>query len=490
MEEFTESNKSETIHPLFQLRNEVDECLFHLSKSQQIDMTDASKQNLCAFLALQKALNPALHSYLVEEGFSSIQMMSPHVLYSLNKILSHLSLQDQKSGHYIDVKDARFLKNQRNQELLGKSQEDSVSIMVTLDQAMLETPEIIKDLLNAGMTIARINLARDYHVWKRLVTNIRAAEREMGFIKQNRKCKIYMDLPGPKIRVNDFKKFTIKVRKGDIIRIYKSRHYLGKPKENGEPASIGITLPEALRNVRPKDKVFFDDGKICAVVVAVQDKYLDIKITLTQNKTEHLKPHKGVNFPDSLVHLNVPAITERDIQMLSEIIPFIDLVGISFIHHPNDIRIVKEYLEQYPERKIGIIAKIETKDALFSLSKIILEGLNLDLFGVMIARGDLAVEVGYKQLAKAQEGILEICRAAHVPVIWATNILQSMNKKGIPLRAELTDAFMGLRADCIMLNKGPYVSNSVKLLQQLEQINQDPLLKFRNSIIPFVQYGF
>lgn len=283
---------------------------------------------------------------------------------------------------------------------------------------------------------------------------------------------------------------TIKVVEGDIVRIYKNRDFCGKPKRNGEPASIGITIPEALKNVKLKDKVFFDDGKICAVVVEVNDIYLDVKVTLTQNKVEYIKFHKGVNFPDSSVYLSVPAITNADIQLLSEIMPFVDIVGISFIHHPNDIRIVKGYLDQYPERKIGIIAKIETKNALFSLSKIILEGLNLDLFGVMIARGDLAVEIGYEQLAKAQEGILEICRAAHVPVIWATSILNSMNKKGIPLRAELTDAYMGLRADCIMLNKGPYVSESVKFLQQLEQLNKDPLLEFRNPVLSFAQYGF
>lgn len=592
----TNSNKRENIHQLIQLRNDINKFLSNLSKSQHIDMADASKQNLCAFLALQKLSNSKLHSYLVEEGFSSVKMMSPHVLYSLNKIIGHLFPNDQHHKNYIDLKNARCLKNQRNQELLGKSEEDPVSVMVTLDRSMLETPEIFKELLRLGMTIARINLARDYSIWKSLVENIRTAEKEIGLEKQKGKCLIYMDLPGPKIRVNEFKKITvplkidtektssigylmsqksndspipddfaiklnideftdaapgqilhfidtkgrkryftvlekesatclkvelnkpailneetiielsynnkckllnlmekqatIKVKKGDMLRIYKSRHYLGKPKDNGEPASIGITIPEALSNVSSKDKVYFDDGKICAVVEEVNDKYLDVRITLTRNKVEYIKPHKGVNFPDSLVYLNVPAITETDVKTVSEIIPFVDLVGISFIHHPNDIRILKGYLDQQTERKIGVIAKIETKYGLLSLSKIILEGLNLDLFGVMIARGDLAIEIGYEQTAKAQEGILEICRAAHVPVIWATNILHHLNKKGIPLRAELTDAFMGLRADCIMLNKGPNISNSLKFLQHLDQINKDPLLEFRNSVVPFAQYGF
>ncbi|MBO0995993.1 pyruvate kinase [Bacillus sp. SD088] len=477
-------DKGEITQQLIQLREEMGDFLLNLSEAQHINMADASKQNLCAFLALQKFKSPALHSYLVEEGFSSIQMMSPHVLYSLDKIISHLSLKDRRDENYIDRKNAIYLKEQRNQELLGKSEEDSVSIMVTLDKPMLETPEIFKELLRAGMTIARINLARDYSIWKTLVENIRAAEKEMGIERQIRKCKIYMDLPGPKVRVNDFweKQVTIKVKKGDMIRIYKTDNYLGGPKsKKGEPASIGVTIPKALRNVRTKDKVYFDDGKICGVVVEVNGKYLDVKIILTRNKVEYIKPHKGINLPDSLVCLNVPAVTDTDMQMLSEVISFVDIVGISFIHSPNDIRIVKGYLEQYTERKIGIIAKIETKHALVSLSNIILEGLNLNLFGVMIARGDLAIEIGYKQLVKAQEEILEMCRAAHVPVIWATGILNDMNKKGIPLRTELTDAFMGLRADCIMMNKGPYISKSLEFLQELDQINKGPLLEFRNS---------
>src|SRR5699024_4138413 len=97
---------------------------------------------------------------------------------------------------------AMFLKKQRNKELLGKSEEEPISIMVTLDKTMLERLEIFKELLRAGMTIARINLAHDYSVWKQLVENIRAAEKELDDVK----CKIYVDLPGPKIRVFDFRK--------------------------------------------------------------------------------------------------------------------------------------------------------------------------------------------------------------------------------------------------------------------------------------------
>jgi pyruvate kinase len=105
----------------------------------------------------------------------------------------------------------------------------------------------------------------------------------------------------------------------------------------------------------------------------------------------------------------------------------------------------------------------------------------------MIARGDLAVEVGYERLAEIQEEILWLCEAAHVPVIWATQVLETLVKKGIPSRAEMTDAAMGERAECVMLNKGPYIAEAVTILDdvlqrmQAHQIKKSPQLRALNS---------
>lgn len=181
---------------------------------------------------------------------------------------------------------------------------------------------------------------------------------------------------------------------------------------------------------------------------------------------------KGLNLPDSSVYTHVSAITEADIETLSLIAPIADLIGISFVHNPADIQALRLHLGQLTDRKIGVIAKIETKSAALALANILLEGLKQDLFGVMIARGDLVVESGFEQFANVQEEILNLCQAAHLPVIWATGILEQLNKTGMPVRSELTDAYMGLRADCVMLNKGPYVTSSVKFLRQLYKLNE------------------
>jgi pyruvate kinase len=118
-------------------------------------------------------------------------------------------------------------------------------------------------------------------------------------------------------------------------------------------------------------------------------------------------------------------------------------------------------------RHLGLILKIETRKAFDNLPKLILAAMHTRSIGIMIARGDLAVECGYQRLAEVQEEVLWICEAAHVPVIWATQVLESLAKKGIPSRSEITDAAMGERAECVMLNKGPYAVTTVRVLADI-----------------------
>jgi pyruvate kinase len=118
-------------------------------------------------------------------------------------------------------------------------------------------------------------------------------------------------------------------------------------------------------------------------------------------------------------------------------------------------------------RSPGIILKIETKRGFERLPAILLSAMCHPRIGVMIARGDLAVECGYERLAELQEEILWMCEAAHCPAIWATQVLDSMARKGTPSRAEITDAAMSQRAECVMLNKGPYVIEALTILDHI-----------------------
>jgi pyruvate kinase len=149
-----------------------------------------------------------------------------------------------------------------------------------------------------------------------------------------------------------------------------------------------------------------------------------------------------------------------------------DAVGYSFVQEPKDMDNLAEEIARRASlrrglKPLGVIAKIETERAVHNLPELIVRGAGRAAFGVMIARGDLAVEIGYLRLAEIQEEILWLCEAAHVPVIWATQVLEGFAKKGLPSRAEITDAAMSERAECVMLNKGPFIPETVSILSDI-----------------------
>jgi pyruvate kinase len=145
-----------------------------------------------------------------------------------------------------------------------------------------------------------------------------------------------------------------------------------------------------------------------------------------------------------------------------------------------DLKLLQKALEEQlseKAKKIAIIAKIETQKAVHNLPELIVAAAGKHPFGVMIARGDLAVEIGYERLAEIQEEILWLCEAAHIPVVWATQVLENLVSKGIPSRAEMTDAAMAERAECVMLNKGPFVNQAITILDDVLSRMQEHQLK-------------
>jgi pyruvate kinase len=139
-------------------------------------------------------------------------------------------------------------------------------------------------------------------------------------------------------------------------------------------------------------------------------------------------------------------------------------VGLSFVRRAEDVELLHEHLLALGVEDTGVVLKIENRTAFENLPRILLAALRYPPIGVMVARGDLAVEVGFERLSEVQEEILWISEAAHVPVVWATQVLEGLAKTGRPSRAEVTDAAMGVRAECVMLNKGPYVVRAVDFL--------------------------
>jgi pyruvate kinase len=231
------------------------------------------------------------------------------------------------------------------------------------------------------------------------------------------------------------------------------------------PARIGVTMPEFFDHVKPGEPIWFDDGKIGGIIRTVDDNGLEVEITQARPKGEKLGADKGINLPES--DLRVPAVTAADRRALRFVVEHADLVGYSFVRTESDVRELLALLNKLGGESLGVILKIETRKAFENLPRLILAAMQTRGVGVMIARGDLAVECGYQRLAEIQEEILWICEAAHVPVIWATQVLESLAKSGMPSRSEITDAAMGERAECVMLNKGPYAVKAVAILDDI-----------------------
>ncbi len=245
----------------------------------------------------------------------------------------------------------------------------------------------------------------------------------------------------------------------------------------GTPARIGCTLPGAVPAIKPGDRVLFDDGKIAAIAESCGKGEVVLRIERAREGGSRLRGEKGINLPDTA--LGIPAITEKDYADLKFVLAHADIVGASFIHSAADVRTLQEEIGK-KGRDTGLILKIETQAGFRNLPAILMQALEQNPAGVMIARGDLAVEVGFERLAEIQEEILWVCEAAHVPVIWATQVLENLAQTGQPSRAEITDAAMSVRAECVMLNKGPHIHEAMRVLDDILQKMEKHQYKKRN----------
>lgn len=277
---------------------------------------------------------------------------------------------------------------------------------------------------------------------------------------------------------------AITVRPGDLL-------HLSLVEKVGRPASadcpIGMlttTLPEAFARARVGEPVWIDDGVVGAVIEGISAERIDLRITHASPEGDRILEDKGINLPET--DIPVHGITPRDLEVLPIAARCADLVGMSFVRDAADVHELRRRLDEQGGERIGTVLKIETRRAFDNLPNLLLAGLRGPSVGVMIARGDLAVEVGYERLAEVQEEILWLCEAAHLPVIWATQVLETMAKTGRPSRAEVTDAAMGERAECVMLNKGPHIVEAVRFLNglmnrmQTHQSKKRPILRALN----------
>ena len=244
-----------------------------------------------------------------------------------------------------------------------------------------------------------------------------------------------------------------------------------------QPARIPCTLPEVFADLKPGERIYFDDGRIGGEIVEAAPEAVTVRITEAREQGDNLWPDKGINVPDS--ELALTALTAKDREDLAFIVRQADMVGYSFVRQAEDVHALQAELAKLGGEHLGILLKIETRQAFERLPGLILAAMRSPAAGVMIARGDLALECGYERMAELQEEILWLCEAAHMPVVWATQVLETLAKQGQPSRAEITDAAMGERAECVMLNKGPYILKAVRTLDNILRRMQEHQTKKR-----------
>ncbi|MBM4342582.1 MAG: pyruvate kinase [Deltaproteobacteria bacterium] len=237
------------------------------------------------------------------------------------------------------------------------------------------------------------------------------------------------------------------------------------------PPAIGCTEPQIVRDLAKGERVLFDDGHLEAVVERTGPEGALLHVVRTQGGVFKLRGDAGINVPDT--RLRVPAIGPADREALRFAVGHADMVGLSFVRTAADVESLHAAMDACGGHRLGVVLKIETHSAFAHLPSVLLAAMRRHPVGVMIARGDLAVELGFERLAEVQEEILWFSEAAHLPVIWATQVLDTLARTGQPSRAEVTDAAMAVRAECVMLNKGDHIEQAVatlgRILHKMEQ---------------------
>jgi pyruvate kinase len=476
---------------------------------QRIAFID-SALNLAEYLALRRHDLRSLQAALMPWGLSSLGRIEGRVMPNLDAVIATLEvICGSKSNRHSPRPPVEFffegdrLLQQHTEELFGESSPHRrVRIMVTLDTEAATNYELVRGFIQRGANCMRINCAHDSpEIWQGAIDNIRRAEREI-----ETSCKIMMDLGGPKIRTGAVLAPHHKKRvfKGD--RIVLSRR---EPESAADPAKsthveyfqTSCTIPSILDLLAVDTPVYIDDGKIWTQVIdtqyplaqpAVGNRHeqpgLLLEVTNTSPKGVKLKPEKGMNFPDTVLDLS--PLTEQDLTDLDFVAAHADIIGYSFVQRPADIELLQQEVNKRCENRLSspaIVAKIETAIAVTNLPELIVYAAGKGSFGVMIARGDLAVQIGYQRLTEIQEEMLWICEAAHIPVIWATQVLENLVKDGIPSRGEMSDVAMSERAECVMLNKGPFIAEAIDILDDVltrmeaHQLKKTPQLRALHS---------
>ncbi len=310
-----------------------------------------------------------------------------------------------------------------------------------------DTYDKLLELVKTGVNVFRLNFSHGDHASKLdIINHIRLINKE-----HNTFITILADLQGPKLRVGDLENGHLNIVPGDEL-VFNSRE-----KVVGTKQKIYVSYPDLHKDVRVGEKILLDDGKIEVLVTEVNHKTGDVKVRVNFGGT--LLPKKGVNLPDT--NISLPAMTEKDIEDLDFITEHkLDWVALSFVRNPNDIMELRQRIRK-KKSSTKVMAKIEMPSALKYLDEIIAES-----DAIMVARGDLGVELPIEKVPMTQRRIIRQCLIASKPVIVATQMMESMMERTRPNRSEITDVANAVLegTDAVMLSGETAMGNHPALV--------------------------
>jgi len=421
-----------------------------------------SAANLAHYLALRATDHSRLQAELVRNGLSSLSRREAHVMPTLDAVERALAamcgVAPDEPRARMTIDDGAQLLARHASELLETPLPHMTRIVVTIPPWAAGKVDFMRSLIDAGMDVARINASHgDPAQWQASIDALRTAAAAAG-----RRIPVCVDLAGPKVRTGVCADGPIPLVAGDTLTLHAADGTTVLATKR-----VAVRPREVVEHVKPGDRVLFDDGNIrgrCTAVDRAKGE-ATVAIEAVRAGAWPLKDRKGVNVPDT--DMPIAALTDEDLVTLDFVVGHVDIVAMSFVRSATDIADLHRAIEARTQRTIGVVAKVETPQACRALPEILLELMKCPPCGVMLARGDLGVEIGFEHLPEAQDEILALCEAAHVPVIWATQVLESMTEHGFPTRGEVTDAADAARADAIMLGIGPFMVDTVRFVEDL-----------------------
>ncbi|MFC6875559.1 pyruvate kinase [Flavobacterium myungsuense] len=336
-------------------------------------------------------------------------------------------------------------------------------IVATLGPAC-STREIIKNMIDAGVNVFRINFSHaDYEDVKTRINIIRELNKEFGYT-----TAILADLQGPKLRVGVMEDGVV-VNDGDLINFTTAEDIIGTSKK------VFMKYKNFPNDVNPGERILLDDGKLIFEIVET-DKKTEVIAKVIQGG--ELKSKKGVNLPNTKISL--PAMTEKDIaDAIFAIGQNVDWIALSFVKTPRDLQDLQELIAKHSECKIPIVAKIEMPEALENIDRIVAY-----CDALMVARGDLGVELPAHEVPLVQKELIRRAKTARIPVIVATQMMETMITSLTPTRAEVNDVANSVMdgADAVMLSgetaTGNYPVQVIeKMTQIIEAVEDSPLIQ-------------